>query len=158
MNASLRRRLLAALPLACALLASAASAAEAFPSRPIRLVVPFTPGGNIGAEAVARNAPDGYTLLIGTLGTQVTNQLFRWLSEGRASPQSRDRNDPGLPPWLPLPSQMLRLLPGSACSQHPRLAGTGNRYQCGQSSPFASFPMSSFFPVLTITNGYSMIV
>ena len=33
-------------------------------------------GGNIGAEAVARSAADGYTLLMGTLGTQVTNQFI----------------------------------------------------------------------------------
>src|SRR4249919_3561105 len=41
-------------------------AAQAYPSRPIRLIVPFAPGGNIGADAVAKSAPDGYTLLFGT--------------------------------------------------------------------------------------------
>ena len=74
-----------------------AAAAQSYPSRPIRLVVPFPPGGtnellsriisqrlqekwgqpvvtenragaggNIGADAVAKSAPDGYTLLFGT--------------------------------------------------------------------------------------------
>ncbi|MCD0505646.1 Bug family tripartite tricarboxylate transporter substrate binding protein, partial [Bordetella petrii] len=33
-------------------------------------------GGGIGAAAVARAKPDGYTLLMGTLGTQVTNQFI----------------------------------------------------------------------------------
>jgi tripartite-type tricarboxylate transporter receptor subunit TctC len=74
---------------------AAATAAEPYPSKPIRFVIPFPPGsfsdvtgrltgqklseavgqpvvmdvrpgasGNIGAEIVARAAPDGYTLLI----------------------------------------------------------------------------------------------
>ncbi|AOZ03429.1 ABC transporter substrate-binding protein [Cupriavidus sp. USMAHM13] len=97
--------LLAALVLVT--LAGTGARAETFPDKPLRLVVPFTPGGttdilarvvgqklgdalgqpvvidnrpgaggNIGAEVVAKAAPDGYTLLMGTLGTQVTNQFL----------------------------------------------------------------------------------
>jgi tripartite-type tricarboxylate transporter receptor subunit TctC len=83
--------------------ASAQSAAT-YPSRPIRIVVTFTPGGapdilarllsekftaawgqpvivdnkpgaggNIGADQVAKSAPDGYTLVVGTVGTHAIN-------------------------------------------------------------------------------------
>lgn len=89
--------------MALALCATAASA-QAYPSRPVHLVVPFAPGGGvdiiarlfgeavspalgqpivvenrpgagaaIGAEYVARSAPDGYTLLIGTSSTHGVN-------------------------------------------------------------------------------------
>src|SRR3990170_2610649 len=79
--------------------------AQAFPSKPIRLIVPFPAGigaldllsrevgrrvsesvgqpvvvenrpgasGAIGAEAVARSAPDGYTILLGTTTTHAIN-------------------------------------------------------------------------------------
>ena len=44
-------------------------------------------GGNVGAEIVAKSAPDGTTLLLGTVGTAITNQYFyRYLSyDGMAS-------------------------------------------------------------------------
>src|SRR2546426_12454475 len=35
-------------------------------------------GGNIGADLVAKSAPDGYTLLMGSIGTQAVNaRLYR---------------------------------------------------------------------------------
>jgi len=81
--------------------------AQAFPTRPIRLVVPFPPGGafdfvgrpladkmkplvgtvvieniggggsSLGAAAVARARPDGYTLLLGGTQTHVNEALLK---------------------------------------------------------------------------------
>ncbi|MFN9129443.1 MAG: Bug family tripartite tricarboxylate transporter substrate binding protein [bacterium] len=106
MNAS---KLSALMVLALALpgpiaVAQAAEAPGPYPSRPIRYVVPFAPGGptdimsraiaerlsvalgtpvvvdnragaggGVGAEIVARSAPDGYTLMIGHVGTHAIN-------------------------------------------------------------------------------------
>ena len=99
-----RRRVLHLAVALAALGTGAASAADAWPTRPVRIVVPFTPGGStdilgraiarelqdalgqpfivenkpgaggsIGATEVARAVPDGYTLLMGHIGTLAIN-------------------------------------------------------------------------------------
>jgi tripartite-type tricarboxylate transporter receptor subunit TctC len=97
--------IVAALSLVPAQAASqSADSSTGYPSRPIRLIVPFPPsgstdllarslgqklaeglgqavvidnrpgaGGSIGAEAAARAAPDGYTVMMGHLGTLAVN-------------------------------------------------------------------------------------
>ena len=78
--------------------------AQGYPSRPVRMLIPFAPGGasdfvgrimqprlgellgqpivvenragasgNIGVDAAARSAPDGYTLFLGNIGTIAVN-------------------------------------------------------------------------------------
>ncbi len=101
-------RFLAAMAAGLALCAGA-QAQDRFPSKGLRIVVPFAPGGstdifarllgerlaaavgqpvvienragasgNIGAEAVVRSAPDGYTLLMATTGVMaINNSLFK---------------------------------------------------------------------------------
>jgi tripartite-type tricarboxylate transporter receptor subunit TctC len=98
---------IAASIVACCLMAGPTSADEAWPSRPVTIVVPFqaggsadllarivqqhmqadlhTPfivenrsgaGGSVGTSYVAKAAPDGYTLLLGTLSGNVLNQFI----------------------------------------------------------------------------------
>jgi tripartite-type tricarboxylate transporter receptor subunit TctC len=105
---TIRRTVLAALAV-LALAAPLAVGAQDYPSRPIRLVVPFGPGtttdivariyaeamtkplgqaivvenkagagGNIGSDLVAKAAADGYTIVMGTVGTHAINPgLYR---------------------------------------------------------------------------------
>src|ERR671919_2425726 len=86
------------------LITSTSGFAQAYPAKPIRIVVPFAAGGiadlyariigarvteawsqpvvienrtgaggNIGADAVAKSAPDGYTLVMSALGPHAVN-------------------------------------------------------------------------------------
>jgi tripartite-type tricarboxylate transporter receptor subunit TctC len=103
-----RRRLLAAsVSLPFAALPLGAWSQSAWPTKPVKIVVPFPPGGttdilaramaaeltrafnqpfvvdnragaggNIGSELVAKSAPDGYTLLMGTVGTHGINKAL----------------------------------------------------------------------------------
>ena len=92
---------------ALAVLSLAPVHAQTWPSKPVRIIVPFPPGGttdivarsigvelqrmwqhpvvienragaggNIGADAVAKSPGDGYTLLMGTVGTHAINQAL----------------------------------------------------------------------------------
>ena len=91
-------------------LAAVSAQAQSFPSRPIRMLVPFPAGGsvdtvarwvsskmadafkqpvivenragaggNVAADALAKAAPDGYTLLITTPGLAIAKSIYRQL-------------------------------------------------------------------------------
>ena len=98
------RKLLLAL---CLAITAAGAHAQAWPNRPVKLILPFAAAGaadvvaritmakvseqtgqqfvienrtgasgNIGTEAAARAAPDGYTFLVGSPGTMAINPHF----------------------------------------------------------------------------------
>ena len=93
----------------CLLLACVTAGAQTFPSKPVRVVIPFVPGGSsdivgraigskfqeflgqpavvenkpgangaIAAEFVAKSEPDGYTILVGSIGVfSINTALFK---------------------------------------------------------------------------------
>jgi tripartite-type tricarboxylate transporter receptor subunit TctC len=107
-NRPFRRHVLASfLGAAAALTGLTATAQTAWPNKPVKIIVPFAPGGttdilaravapeltkafgqpfivenragaggNVGADAVAKAPADGYTLLMGTVGTHAINKAL----------------------------------------------------------------------------------
>src|SRR6266480_88130 len=69
-----------ALALCLALGAVTASAQDKYPSRPVKIIVPYAPGGAtdiLAIEEMARSKPDGYTLMVGNVTTNaITPVLF----------------------------------------------------------------------------------
>ncbi|WJR75097.1 tripartite tricarboxylate transporter substrate-binding protein [Bradyrhizobium sp. NP1] len=78
-----RRHFLAATAALGAFPAPAAAAQKPYPTRPVRLIVPYRPGAGtaIGADYVAHAEADGYTFLLGDLATYAANpSLYKKLS------------------------------------------------------------------------------
>jgi len=102
-----RRTLVRTLAAGGAAIALPTWAQQAWPNKPVRIIVPFAAGGttdilaraiapelskafgqqfivdnragaggNVGADIVAKSAPDGYTLLMGTVGTHGINRAL----------------------------------------------------------------------------------
>src|SRR3954466_15572927 len=95
----------------CSIFVGATGAQEAYPSRPVRFILPFPPGGgtdilgrviaerlsanlgqpvvtenrggaggNVGAEAAAHSAPDGYTLVLVAPSLAISPSLYSKLN------------------------------------------------------------------------------
>jgi tripartite-type tricarboxylate transporter receptor subunit TctC len=104
MNNKMIKQILIATSIAFFSLIQAYATAQNFPTKPIRFIVPYPPGGpldtiarltgqqvsqrvgqpviidnkpgaggNLGADAVAKSAPDGYTILMGAVATHAIN-------------------------------------------------------------------------------------
>ena len=138
--------LAAVLAVACAM---ARAQTDAYPVKPVRLVVPFPPGGSvdlnarllsvkfsevlgqqivvdnrggasgmIGSDAVARSAPDGYTLVLTSIPFVTSTILYSKPLYDRSAISRRSRSSPPCPPRSP---SILRF-PSGRCANSSRSA------------------------------------
>ena len=127
-------------------LCSAPASAQDYPVKPIRIIVPFGPGGggdivgrifgqslqeklgqpviienkpgqgtNIGAEAVARADPDGYTMLVAASSTAANKNLYRSLKYDLVSDLA------------PVSRASIRMVDSATVSAHTGIAGSPRR-------------------------------
>ena len=141
----MKKGMLATLLAGAMLAATTASVlAQSFPSKPIRMIVPFSPGGavdvfgravgqklqerfgqpvimenkpgaggNIGAEFVARSAPDGYTVLV----TQDAISAAPWLYKSLPFDVMKDFAPIGIGAALPMAVVAANKLPVTSISE-----------------------------------------
>ena len=141
----MKNGMFAALLAGATLAATAASVlAQSFPSKPIRLIVPYTPGGavdvfsrtigqklserlgqpviienkpgasgNIGAEFVARSAPDGHTLLAVHNGFP----MLPWVSKSLPFDVMKDFAPIGIGVTMPMAMVVTNKLPVKSVSE-----------------------------------------
>ncbi len=153
------RRRIAALGAACAALllsaATAPAAAQAWPAKPIRFVVPYPPGGpldqvaraiaerlreplgqpvvvenrpgaggNIGADLVAKAAPDGHAIVMGAVATHAINpSLFAKMpydANRDFAPVTRVANVPNVLVLNPQVAAQLKIASVAALVAHAR--------------------------------------
>ena len=77
MNLS-RRRAVAGLAALASFAATGAFAQDRYPAKPVTVIVPQAPGGNIGTAAAAKAKNDGYTLMLTVKSAHVINpSLYR---------------------------------------------------------------------------------
>jgi tripartite-type tricarboxylate transporter receptor subunit TctC len=160
-------RILACLAVAGALCASTAVVAQAYPTKPLKLVVPYAPGGStdqlaravaerlgqalgqavvvenkpgantiIGADAVAKAPPDGYTMFVGSSASLAVNPL---LYEKLPYDPKRDFAGISLLASSPLVMVVLSSLPAKTVKEFVELAkakpGSLNFASVGNGNP-----------------------